>query len=67
MASPPTLSSTWASQVADGDTLGDEHDEANFGGSNETPNLSAHPSQGEFTVTHVTARAAVLRKDCRWP
>jgi len=44
MASPPTLSSTWASQVAGDDALGDEYKE---------------PTQGEFAVTHATCAAAL--------
>jgi len=48
MGSPPTLSSTWVSQVAGEDTLGEEYNE---------------PTQGEFTVTHAT-HAAALRKFC---
>ena len=53
MASPPTLSSTWAFQVMGEDTLGDEYNE---------------PTQGasEFAVIHVAARAAALRKFYRW-
>ena len=45
MASPPTLSSTRASQVAGEDSLGDEYNE---------------PTQGEFAVIHVAASAAAL-------
>jgi len=45
MGSSPTLCSTWAPQLADEDTLGNEYNE---------------PTQGEFAVTHVAARAAVL-------
>lgn len=48
MGSPPTLSSTWVSQVAGENTLGDEYNE---------------PAQGEFAVTHA-AHAAALRKIC---
>jgi len=44
MASPLTLSSTWASQVAGDDALGDEYEE---------------PTQGEFAVTHATCAAAL--------
>jgi len=42
MAPPPTLSSTWASQVAGEDALGDENNKA---------------TQGKFAVTHVAAHA----------
>ena len=49
MASPPTLSSTWASQVAGEDALGGEYEE---------------PTQGEFAVTHA-ACAAALQKNYR--
>ena len=46
MGSPPTLCSTWAPQVAGEDSLGNEYNE---------------PTQGEFAVMHVAARAAILQ------
>jgi len=45
MGSPPTLCSTWALQLADEDTLGNEYNK---------------PTQGEFAMTHVAACTAVL-------
>ena len=42
MGSPPTLSSTWVSQVAGEDTMGDEYNES---------------TQGEFAVTHAAHAA----------
>lgn len=47
MASAPTLSSTWAPQVADEDALSDEFNER---------------TQGEFAVNHIAAHAAALQK-----
>ena len=52
MVPPPTLSSTWTSQIAGGVTLGDL-DEYSV------------PTQGEFTMTCVAAHAAILRKFSR--
>jgi len=45
MGSPLTLCSTWALQLADEDTLGNEYNK---------------PTQGEFAMTYVATRAAVL-------
>jgi len=44
MGSPLTLSSTWVSQVAGEDTLGEEYNE---------------PTQGKFTVTYAAHAAAL--------
>jgi len=44
MASPPMLSSTWTSQVAGEDALGDEYEE---------------PIQSEFAVTHAAWATAL--------
>ena len=49
MASPPTLTSNWASQIVG------ETGEVALGNSGEYD----EPTQGEFTVTHVAAHAAV--------
>jgi len=46
MGPPPTLSSTWVSQVVGEGILGDEYNE---------------PTQGEFAITHAT-HVATLQK-----
>ena len=52
IASQPTLSSTWASQISGALALGDlnEYNE---------------PTQGEFAATHVAVRAAISQKFSR--
>jgi len=50
MASPLTLSSAWAPQDADEPALGNDFNE---------------PTQGEFTMNHITAHAATLRNFLR--
>jgi hypothetical protein len=54
MVSLPALSQN---QVVGEDILGNEYGQDNFGVSNETLVLSAHPTEGEFTMTCVAASA----------